>query len=34
MDVNRLAAAGWAATTPLESGLRVAYEDFVDHSLR
>lgn len=29
MDVSRLAALGWRATTDLETGLRVAYTDFV-----
>ncbi|MBL8307010.1 MAG: GDP-L-fucose synthase [Rubrivivax sp.] len=28
MDVERLAQAGWQATTPLEAGLRVAYAEF------
>ena len=29
MDVSRLAAAGWRASTPLEVGLRSAYAEFV-----
>jgi len=29
MDVSRLAAAGWCASTGLEDGLRVAYAEFV-----
>jgi len=29
MDVSRLAAAGWQASTPLEAGLQQAYADFV-----
>jgi len=29
MDVSRLAAAGWRASTGLEDGLRVAYAEFV-----
>ena len=33
MDVSRLAAAGWTASTPLELGLRRAYDDFVNHTL-
>jgi GDP-L-fucose synthase len=29
MDVSRLAALGWRATTTLDAGLRLAYEDFL-----
>lgn len=31
MDVSRLAALGWKAKTPLDVGLKRAYEDFVHH---
>ena len=30
MDVTRINEMGWQATTPLESGLAVAYEDFLN----
>ena len=29
VDVSRLTALGWRATTPLEDGLRLAYADFL-----
>jgi GDP-L-fucose synthase len=29
MDVSRLSAAGWTARTPLDTGLRTAYSEFV-----
>lgn len=29
MDVSRLNALGWAAKTPLEDGIRLAYQDFL-----
>jgi GDP-L-fucose synthase len=31
MDVSRLAALGWKAKTPLDVGLKQAYEDFLHH---
>lgn len=31
MDVSRLTALGWKAKTPLDTGLKQAYEDFVQH---
>lgn len=31
LDVSRIAALGWQAKTPLESGLRSAYADFLRH---
>lgn len=31
MDVSRLAALGWKAKTPLDVGLKQAYEDFLQH---
>ena len=31
LDVSRLAALGWKANTPLDAGLRLAYEDFLQH---
>lgn len=31
MDVSRLTALGWKARTPLDIGLKQAYEDFVQH---
>lgn len=31
MDVSRLAALGWKARTPLDVGLKQAYEDFVNN---
>lgn len=31
MDVSRLAALGWKAKTPLDVGLKQAYEDFVNN---
>ncbi|MET0656610.1 MAG: GDP-L-fucose synthase, partial [Steroidobacteraceae bacterium] len=33
MDVSRLSALGWKAKTPLASGLKIAYEDFLVHAL-
>jgi GDP-L-fucose synthase len=32
MDVGLLASAGWRASTPLQQGLRVAYEEFRDQT--
>jgi GDP-L-fucose synthase len=29
MDSSLIASLGWKATTPLEDGLRVAYQDFL-----
>ncbi|MHB1189188.1 MAG: GDP-L-fucose synthase, partial [Thiobacillus sp.] len=29
MDVGRLNAMGWRASTPMESGLAAAYSDFI-----
>jgi len=29
MDVSRLNAMGWRASTPMERGLAVAYSDFI-----
>ena len=29
LDVSRLAALGWRATTPLEEGIRLAYQAFL-----
>ena len=29
MDVGRLNAMGWKASTPMQSGLAVAYQDFI-----
>jgi GDP-L-fucose synthase len=34
LDVSRLAALGWRASTRLEDGLRRAYADFLDHEAR
>ncbi len=31
LDVSRLAALGWKATTGLDVGIRIAYEDFLQH---
>lgn len=31
LDVSRLAALGWRATTPLRAGLKAAYDDFLAH---
>lgn len=33
MDVSRLAALGWRATTPLEAGIALAYQDFLSKRL-
>ena len=33
MDVSRINALGWKATTPLEEGLRMAYEWALNHSV-
>jgi GDP-L-fucose synthase len=33
MDVSRLTALGWKATTPLEEGFRTAYRWYVDNAL-
>ncbi len=33
MDVSRLSATGWQASMPLSTGLRRAYDDFVQQSL-
>jgi nucleoside-diphosphate-sugar epimerase len=29
MDVSRMHALGWSATTSLRDGLRIAYDDFL-----
>ncbi len=29
VDIGRLSALGWRATTPLEDGLRLSYRDFL-----
>ena len=34
LDVSRLSALGWKATTPLRDGLRKAYNDFLTNSVR
>ena len=33
MDVSRLAGLGWRATTPLEAGIALAYQDFLSKRL-
>jgi GDP-L-fucose synthase len=33
MDVSRLAALGWRATTPLDAGIALAYQDFLSKRL-
>jgi GDP-L-fucose synthase len=33
MDVSRLAGLGWHATTPLEAGIELAYQDFLSKRL-
>jgi GDP-L-fucose synthase len=34
VDVSRLSALGWKATTPLKAGLSKAYADFLSHPVR
>ncbi len=31
MDVSKINALGWKAETPLEEGLKIAYQDFLEH---
>ena len=31
MEVSRMKALGWEATTPLDAGLRIAYQAFLEH---
>ena len=33
MDVSRLAGLGWKATTPLEAGIKLAYQDYLSKRL-
>ena len=34
LDVSKAEALGWRYTTELEDGIRLAYEDFLNHSMR
>ena len=34
LDVGKLTALGWSYKTELSEGIRLAYEDFLSHSIR
>ena len=34
LDVSKARALGWEARTPLETGIRLAYDDFLQNPMR